>query len=209
MKVLQPEEIAGNIFQRGIKAFFWMLLRMVYRIKVRGRHNIPEGPAILAPNHVAGIDAVLIAAHVGRMTHFAMYWKIFNKVAWIVEPMGAFPIASAEENPKVYAAAFDHMSKALDNGELVCIFPEGKLTTDGEIAAFRGGIMKLLQRNPVPVVPVALKGLWGTYFSKMRPGLFHMPDHFMHKIEIIMGRPLPPTCTLADIEKRVRRLNRA
>lgn len=179
-----------NLIQHAFKVFLWVLLRLLYRVRVHHIERIPrEGAAILAPNHVAAIDAVLIAAHVSRPVRYAAYWKIYNRLSWVLEPLGAFPIASKEENPVVYARAFEIIAETLDNGGLLCIFPEGALTLDGNVAEFRSGILKILERNPVPVIPIGLTGLWGSYFSRKKPGWFKLPEHWMAKIHMIVGQP--------------------
>ena len=196
-----------NIFQATVKAWVWAFLRFLYRVRVRGTKNLPrEGAAILVPNHVTFLDAMLIAAHVERPVRYAMYWKIFNKLKWIVAPMGAFPIASKEENQIVYDSAFQTMRDTLASGGLLCIFPEGKLTTDGRMNEFRPGILKLLESQPVPVIPVGLGGLWGSYFSRKKKGLFKLPEHWMAKITMVVGTPMPATVSLDDLRARVRLL---
>jgi 1-acyl-sn-glycerol-3-phosphate acyltransferase len=195
-----------NITQRAIKALFWMLLRLIYRVKVRARSNIPFGAAVLIPNHVSFIDAVLIASHIDRPVHFAMYWRIYKKIRWIARPMGAFPIASPTENKEVYDAAFRHIGRVLDRGELVCIFPEGMITHTGEMNEFKGGVKKILSLNPVPVIPVGLRGLWGSYFSRKKKGVFKLPDHFMAKIEMVVGQRLHYSDSLEDMQAAVAEL---
>lgn len=194
-----------NIFQHATTAFIWIVLRFLYRIDVLHLDRIPKHGAILAPNHVSFIDAVLISAHVRRPVAFAMYWKIYNKLSWIVRPLGAFPIASKSENPQVYELAFYHMANELRSGNLVCIFPEGMLTTDGELNEFRNGILKLLKLHPVETVPIALKGLWGTYFSKKKRGIFKLPDRWMSKIVMEVGYPLPPN-DIVELEPQIRKM---
>ncbi len=188
-----------NIFQRGAVAFIWIVLRFLYRIDIKHIDRIPEKSAILAPNHVSFIDAALIAAHVRRPVHFAMHWRIYKWFKWIVRPMGAFPIASKEENAQIYQEAFQHMRWALIKGDLVCIFPEGMLTLDGELNPFRNGVLKLLDLYPTLTVPIALKGLWGTYFSRAKPGWFKLPVRWMSKITMEVGEPL----TKVQVEKRL------
>lgn len=177
--------------QHFIKAFLWVLLRLLYRVRIRHADRIPTtGAAILVPNHVASIDAGLIAAHVFRPVRYAMYWKIYNRLSWLVQPLGAFPIASREENESIYERAFEIIAETLDRGELLCIFPEGALTLDGEVGEFRSGILKIRERNRVPVIPIGLVGLWGSYFSRKKPGIFHLPDHWMAKIHMVVGEPI-------------------
>lgn len=186
-----------NPIQHFIKAFLWTLLRLLYRMRTRHAERIPKtGAAILVPNHVTAIDAGIIAAHVFRPVRYATYWKIYDRLSWVLKPLGAFPIASKDENPTVNKRAFEIISETLDDGGLLCIFPEGALTLDGETAEFKNGILKILERNPVPVIPIGLTGLWGSYFSRKKPGFFKLPDRWMTKIKMIVGEPI--TTPIAD-----------
>lgn len=196
-----------NPIQTAIKAAIWAALRTLYRVQAFNEVNIPDrGAAILVPNHVSLLDAVVIAAHVERPVHFAMHWKIYNALKWVVAPLGAFPIAGRGDDPTTYETAFSHIDRLLAAGELLCIFPEGKITRTGELDAFRPGVLKILDRNPVPVIPVGLRGLWGSYFSYKRPGIFKLPEHWMARIEMVVGEPLPPSASLPQIEQSVRTL---
>ena len=85
---------------------------------------------------------------------------------WFFQLGGAIPIASQREDPAIYAQAFARARRVLDAGDLLCIFPEGALTRDGALGEFKGGVMKLLETHPVPVVPLALQNLWGSFFSR-------------------------------------------
>ena len=185
------------------RAIIWVVLRFLYQVRVRHLERIPDGPAVLVPNHVTMIDAGLIAAHVRRKVHYAMNWKIYRALRWAVAPIGAFPIASRGDDPAVYEQSFARIAAILDRGELLCIFPEGRLTLDGEVGEFRKGLLKILERNPVPVVPVGLRGLWGSYFSQKKPGLLKWPGHYMEKIEMVVGEPLPPDTPLDEVRARV------
>jgi 1-acyl-sn-glycerol-3-phosphate acyltransferase len=82
----------------------------------------------------------------------------------------AIPIAPQKADPAVYENAFAEARRVLDDGQLLCIFPEGAITRDGTLQAFKGGIMKILETHPVPVVPIALQNLWGSYFSRAEAG---------------------------------------
>jgi 1-acyl-sn-glycerol-3-phosphate acyltransferase len=195
-----------NIIQRAVKASVWVALRLIYRVRTNNIDRIPAtGAAILTPNHVSLLDALLIAAHTPRQVHYAMYYKIYAWTKWITAPMGAFPIAGKSENPAIYEAAFNHIAACLDKGDLVCIFPEGKITTTGEMDDLRSGILKIHSRNQVPVIPVGLKGLWGSYFSYKKKGLFKLPDHFMAKIEMNVGQP-HDTVVLEDLSSDIKQL---
>jgi 1-acyl-sn-glycerol-3-phosphate acyltransferase len=151
----------------------WVVTRLVYRFKVRGDEHIPvEGAAILVCNHVSFVDAVLLMAASPRPIRFIMDHRIFAipVLGWMFKLAKAIPIASQKEDPQVYDNAFAQARKVLADGDLLCIFPEGAITRDGQLAAFKGGIMKILETHPVPVVPVALQNLWGSFFSRVEQG---------------------------------------
>jgi 1-acyl-sn-glycerol-3-phosphate acyltransferase len=149
----------------------WLLVHSIYRLKASGTENIPEeGPALLVCNHQSLADALIITAACRRPIRFVMYYAIFNVpvLRFIFRSMKAIPIAGAKEAPQVLEQAYEEIAAALADGQLVCIFPEGQLTHDGEIGPFRPGVRRILDRTPVPVVPMALSGLWRSIFSRNR-----------------------------------------
>ena len=151
----------------------WLLTHVVYRFKVRGDEHIPaQGAAILVCNHVSFVDAVLLMAASPRPIRFIMDHRIFaTPVLGTLFRLGkAIPIAPHKDDPAAYERAFAQARRVLDDGELLCIFPEGGLTRDGELGQFKGGVMKILQTHPVPVVPMALSKLWGSFFSRAERG---------------------------------------
>ncbi len=148
----------------------WVLTHFVYRFKVRGEEHIPTtGPAILACNHVSFIDAVLLMAASPRPIRFIMDHRIFKipVLGWLFKLAKAIPIAPRSEDPAAYEAAFAAAAQVLKEGDLLAIFPEGGITKDGTLQEFKGGLMKILEQQPVPVVPMALTNLWGSYFSRV------------------------------------------
>jgi len=152
----------------------FILSRCVYRFKIKGSDNIPtKGAAVLTCNHVSFVDAVLLMAASPRPIYFVMDHRIFKipVLGWLFRLGKAIPIASRAEDPQAYEAAFEAAAKVLCDGNLLAIFPEGGLTRDGELQAFKGGIMKILDRAArdtltVPVIPMALTHLWGSVFSR-------------------------------------------
>lgn len=169
----------------------WLLSHSMYRVSHRGLGNIPEeGAALLVCNHVSFVDALLLAGAIRRPIRFVMYYKIYNLpvLNFVFRTVGAVPIAGRGEDLAVYEAAFARIAAYLAGGELVCIFPEGKLTGDGEVDAFKGGVNTILKANPVPVVPLALQGLWGSFFSRAPgKGLF---KRFWSRVAVVAGAPL-------------------
>jgi len=151
----------------------WMLTHCVYRFKVTGDQHIPiTGAAVLACNHVSFVDAVLLMAASPRPIVFLMDHRIFQVpvLGWLFRLAKAIPIAPRAEDPKAYEAAFAAAAKVLQDGDLLGIFPEGGITKDGTLQEFKGGIMKILEMAPVPVIPMALTNLWGSYFSRIDNG---------------------------------------
>ena len=147
----------------------WLLIHTVYRLEKRGLENIPEeGAAVVVANHVSFVDALVILAASPRPIRFVMDHSIFKipVLSFVFRTGKAIPIASAKEDEALLNAAYDEIARALGQGELVGIFPEGRITDTGELYPFRGGIRRIVERTPVPVVPLALKGLWGSYFSR-------------------------------------------
>lgn len=190
----------------------WILINTLYRVQTRGLENIPEhGPAILVCNHVSFMDPLIILGSVRRPVRFVMYYKIFNipLVKHLFRAAKAIPIAGAKEDPEILQRAFDEIDKELAAGNLVCIFPEGGITRDGTIQPFRPGVEKTLARRPVPVVPMAVRGLWGSIFSRSNSALGRMrlPRRFRSKIELVVAPPIPAEqAKAATLEAKVREL---
>ncbi len=151
----------------------FVLSRVVYRFKVRGDEHIPvQGAAILVCNHVSFVDAVLLMAASPRPIRFLMDHRIFRVplLGTLFRLGKAIPIAPRDEDPAAYEAAFTAAQQVLAEGDLLGLFPEGGITADGQLQPFKGGIMKILQLQPVPVVPIALRNLWGSFFSRIEQG---------------------------------------
>lgn len=190
----------------------WILINTLYRIRTEGLDQIPEhGPALLVCNHVSYMDALIVAGSVRRPARFVMYYKIFNipVMSFIFRTAKAIPIASNREDPALLEKSFEEIDRALAEGEIVCIFPEGGLTSDGEIARFRPGVERILARRPVPVVPLAIRGLWGSLFSRRDSGAGRMrlPRRFWSRIVLSVGDPVDPAeASAAVLEQRVRAL---
>lgn len=194
-----------------MRFLIWVLTHTMYRVRHRGLENIPdEGAAVLACNHVSLVDGPLIAGAVRRPIRFVMYEPIYRTpvLHFIFKTGKAIPIASRKENPAAYEAAFEKIGEALDAGDLIGIFPEGRLSSDGELGAFRKGIEKILERNPVPVVPMALRGLWGSFFSRAHgPAMSRPFARFWSRVELVADAPIPGESVSAErLRERVAEL---
>ena len=174
----------------------WLIMHSIYRIGKHDLNHIPEeGAAILACNHVSFVDPVVIGAVSPRPMRFVMYHKIYKLpvLQHFFKQAGAIPIAPMKEDPELLAEAYEKIAQALDRGELLCIFPEGGLTPDGDLQELKPGIEKILERSPAPVIPMAISGLWGTWFSRKRGrAMKGWPRDWMKKINVYTGNLMQP-----------------
>jgi 1-acyl-sn-glycerol-3-phosphate acyltransferase len=196
----------------------WVLSHWVYRFKVHGDVHIPtEGPALLVCNHVSFVDAVLLMAASPRPIYFLMDHRIFRVpvLGWLFRLAKAIPIAPRAEDAAAYEAAFDTAARVLREGDLLAIFPEGGITRDGTLQPFKGGVAKILERARtdglvVPVVPMALTNLWGSYFSRIEGGTA-MARPFRRgvwsRVGLYIGAPVAPAdATPERLHQRVAHL---
>jgi 1-acyl-sn-glycerol-3-phosphate acyltransferase len=175
----------------------WMLIHTVYRLDAKDLDRIPDdGPAVIVCNHVSFVDALVITAACRRPIRFVMDHRIFRTplLSFVFRTNRCIPIASAKEDPALLERAYEQIAHALEAGDLVGIFPEGRITDTGELYPFKSGITRIVARTPVPVVPLALRGLWGSFFSRkdgpamsrpLRRGLFS-------RIELVAGERVAP-----------------
>ncbi len=205
--------VAGYIFlvvpEYLLRFIAWIATRLVYRFEVRGDEHIPtEGAAILVCNHVSFVDAILLMAASPRPIVFIMDHRIFKLpvLGTLFRFAKAVPIAPQKEDPQAYEQAFARARAVLDAGDLLCIFPEGAITRDGTLGEFKGGVMKLLEANPVPVVPLALRNLWGSFFSRIEGNAMSKPFRrgFFSRVGLVAGEPVPPAqVTPGGLRERV------
>ncbi len=176
----------------------WILIHTIHRVHTVNRDRIPdEGAAVLVCNHVSYVDAIVIMAASPRPIRFVMDHRIFKipVLAWLFKTAKAIPIAPAKENPELMERAFAQIAAALKDGDLVCIFPEGKLTSTGEMNEFRGGIKKIIERTPVPVIPMALSGLWGSMWTRSAGNPFQRSFKRgpLSALQLTVGEAVAPT----------------
>ena len=189
----------------------WVLARCMYRLRVKGHSHIPyEGRAILVCNHVSYVDWLILAAAIKRPIRFVMYYK-FSEIPvfkYLMKQAGVIPIAGKNEDPNIFSQAFIQVAESLAQGDLVCIFPEGNLTKTGEIQEFKKGIEHILAKNPVPVVPMALEGLWGSLFSHHgAKAKTKLARRFWYPIQLTISPPLQPeNVTALALEMKVKDL---
>ncbi|MEM5435457.1 MFS transporter [Paraburkholderia diazotrophica] len=186
----------------------WLLVHTFYRIRLVHAERIPEeGAAVLVCNHVSYVDAIVIMAESPRPIRFVMDHRIFRTpfAGWLFRHAKAIPIAPAHEDGEMLKRAYDACAEALDDGDLVCIFPEGKLTSTGDMNPFRHGVSEILRRAPAPVVPMALRGLWGSVWSRSADARFPRPIHkgVMSRLTLAVGEPLEPAQATPEVLQQI------
>lgn len=169
----------------------WLLIHTVYHMKPKGLDKIPEeGPLVLVCNHVSYVDALIISGCIRRPVRFVMDYKIYSLpiLNFIFRTAKTIPIAGKYEDESILHKAFDDIDDALANGDVVCIFPEGKLSFNGKMNTFRDGVERIIQRRAVPVIPMALQGLWGSVFSRYKSNIFYrLFKGFKSGIGLVVG----------------------
>jgi 1-acyl-sn-glycerol-3-phosphate acyltransferase len=214
---LQNALVAAYIFtllpEFLIRFLAWILINALYRIRASGLEHIPrEGPAVLVCNHVSYMDALIVGGTVRRPVRFVMYYRIFEipLLKLLFSTAKAIPIAPAREDQALLDEAFERIDAELAAGNVVCIFPEGAITRDGKIHEFRPGVEAILARRPVPVIPMALSGMWGSWFSrsKTRPeAVRRLPGRLFARVNLRVGEAVPAKeASAASLELLVRTL---
>ena len=171
--------------------------RAAYRVSVEGYENLPEqGPALLICNHLSYADSILLFGTFTRRTHFIVDNKYYRMplLKPFLRSAQTIPISSPVGNRKLYESSLDRACAGLDKGDLLFIFPEGRLSPEGDTIRFKRGVEQILMRRPVAVVPVAIDELWGSWFSHglSSPALSGWPSWRRRSVTIRIGKPLQP-----------------
>ncbi|MED5448233.1 MAG: MFS transporter [Planctomycetota bacterium] len=195
--------------QASIRMFIWILSRVIYRVKVFGRENIPDqGGALIVANHVTYMDGFLLLTSSSRPIRFVAHADHINRfgIARLSQLMGVIPIRSTD-GPKAIVASLREARAAVENGELVCIFPEGQLTPSGHVEQFHRGMMKIVDGLNAPIVPIFLDELWGSIFShKGGRIIWKLPRRWPYPVAIHVGEPLACPDTVEEVREAVLQL---
>lgn len=181
-----------------LRLYVVVICKIFYSLKVKNAENVPaEGPCVVVANHVTLVDWLFLASGTDRPVRFVMFHTYYNMplAHYLFRDGGAIPIGSGRSHPELLQQAFESIHEALLDDQMVIIFPEGKLTDDGEVDEFKRGIEKILERDPVPVLPMGLKGLWGTRWSRAEGRRFH----YRPPIELVVGEVLQPHGLTAEV----------
>jgi acyl-[acyl-carrier-protein]-phospholipid O-acyltransferase/long-chain-fatty-acid--[acyl-carrier-protein] ligase len=189
------------------EAFFRFILlglaHTLYRVRVLGRSNVPgEGGALLVPNHVSFADGLFLFASTDRPIRFVIYAPYFDMpiLGWFLRAMKAIPI-SPGGGPKMILHAFREAGRALDDGELVCVFPEGQLTRTGMMAPFQRGLQRIVKGRTTPIIPVHLDRLMGSIFSPASHRRW--PERIPYRVTVSFGTPMPAESSLFELRQSI------
>jgi acyl-[acyl-carrier-protein]-phospholipid O-acyltransferase/long-chain-fatty-acid--[acyl-carrier-protein] ligase len=192
-----------------LRLALWLAAHTLYRLDIAGRENVPaKGGALLAPNHVSMADAALLIASLDQPVRFLMFKGSYEHplVKPFAKMLRVIPIAS-DQGPREMIHSLREATQALNDGELVCIFPEGQMTRIGQMLPFRRGMERILKGVEVPVIPVNLDGVWGSIFSFAGGKfLWKFPRQIPYPVRVTFGRPLPPTATSSEARQAVQDL---
>ncbi|MBR7103791.1 MAG: MFS transporter [Lentisphaeria bacterium] len=178
-----------------------------YKLKISGAENNPErGGALLLSNHVSAVDSILISACTSRQIRFLLYEDYFSLplLGAVARMTGFFKVPSAGK-AKSLGVLLENVRSHIENGGLVCVFPEGRLTTNGLVGEFKPGYERMLPANAdIPIIPVNISFAWGNVFSNFftRPGL-RKKFSFPFFSAVTFGKPLPRNATAFEIRQRI------
>ncbi len=208
--------IAGTIYSFWLlpdsffRFLFWLVIRLVYRIRIIGKENLPlKGPALIVANHVSFVDGLLVLASTHRFVRFMVY-SGFTRIPglqWLAKTLKVIPI-STEDGPRAIVKSLKEATESLNRGELVCIFAEGQISRTGQLLPFRGGMEKILKGTDAPIIPVHLDRVWGSIFSfKGRKFFWKMPSKVPYPVTISFGEPLANDTPVDEVRQRVQELS--
>jgi hypothetical protein len=190
----------------------WILSNVLYRVRVAGLERVPEkGPCLVVCNHVSFVDFLILMGALRRPARFVMDRKMSQipVLSILFRQAKVIPITSFKEDPALVQRAFDTVHEELARGRIVVIFPEGGLTWDGKMIPFKAGVERILARDAVPVVPMALNGLWGGFFSRKsgRAMTRPFPRGVHNPVWLTIGQPVPgDRATAATLQDAVTEL---
>jgi len=192
-----------------LRFIIWLLTHTIYKIKVVGEENIPkEGGALLVCNHVSYVDWALILTTLQRNIRFVTDRQFMNLK--LIKPFlklaKAIPV-SEHDGPKKLVKSLNLAKQALKEGELVCLFAEGRLTRTGNILQFRKGLEHIVKGTNCPIIPVHLDRIWGSIFSYERGKyFFKIPKIIPYPVTVSYGKPLPSDSTAFEVRNKVMEL---
>src|SRR5438876_1774165 len=174
--------------ERALYFFGRPLVRCFYRVTARGLENLPAGGFLLVPNHISWVDALILQLACPRPIRYVIDQEYFHKPILhpILRTIGCIPISKRQSHAAVRVAA-----EKLNEGEIVCVFPEGELERRGTLLRLQRGYEVIARHAEAHVVPVWLDQLWGSIFSFQGGKFFRkFPKRLRYPVTVAFGKPL-------------------
>ncbi|MGC2659141.1 MAG: acyl-[ACP]--phospholipid O-acyltransferase [Bryobacteraceae bacterium] len=188
-----------------VRFLLYLLTHAMYRIRIHGKENLPQhGPALVVANHASYVDGFLIGACIQRFVRFMVTAEWYDRFAGALSLFHAVRVPAG--NRRAVVQAIESAREELKNGHVVCIFAEGALTLNGNIAEFHRGLERIVEGLDVPVIPVHIGGAWGSIFSfDRRASLIRSLRRLPFPITVSFGAPLFQPCAF-DVRQAVAEL---
>lgn len=188
----------------------WLLVNLMYRPQIKGIENLPkEGPILLACNHVSMVDWLIVMGAIRRPTRFIMQQNLFETpiLNYLLKHSKVIPLVGPGANLSQLETSYKHIDAKIREGQIICIFPEEKMTRDGNLGKLKPDILNIIQQNPIPTVPMAINNLWGSMFSHKNKSFIKAPRKFWNTINLNIGTPiLAEDLSLERLEQEIRKL---
>ena len=173
-----------------------------YRIAVQGFHNMPsQGAVLMLGNHISWLDWALIQIASPRPVRFVMDKQIYQKwyLTWFLDLFGVIPISKSSSKDALVA-----INQCLQQGEVVCLFPEGSISRNGQLGEFKKGFERCVEDVDGVILPFYLRGLWGSRFSRSGTKLQQLSTQVIRRDIIVgLGETLPITSDAAAVKQAV------
>lgn len=199
------------LWMKSLRTLGRALLHTGYRYRVEGLQHLPhDGAALIVSNHVSFHDWLFVGASLPRPPRFVMHQHHhqYPLLRAFFDASRVIPIAPKKQDPARLEAAMEAIDQALAAGEVVVIFPEGNMTPDGLLQEFKPGLERIVQRRPVPVIPIGIQGLYGSFFSKAGGAPMQgWPKRFRAEVKVEIGAPIPPSeASVVLVRSRIARM---
>ncbi len=181
-------------------------VKIAYNVRLYGAENMPTtGGCLVVCNHLSYSDGIILASHLPRRGRFLVYRRFVDLpvIGLFMRAAGVIPV-DAEDSRRALLASIDAAVNAAKAGEVVVIFPEGKLTRSGQMDTFRSGLERIASRAGVPIVPAHLDGLWGTISSRAASRAWPRP---WRPVTLRIGAALPTSTSAAKARNAVMTLS--
>lgn len=191
--------------QSLVRFIFSRLISSRYKTTVLGMKNIPaSGGVLLLGNHISWIDWAIIQIASPRPIRFVMIKDIYERwyLKWFFDLFGCIPIKAGPGSHQ----SFKEIAQRLNQGEVVCLFPEGAISKNGQLSEFKRGFEKAAQAadSSVIILPFYIQGLWGSQFSLSNASLTRLPSSGLRReLLVAFGKPLNKSSTAHEVKQQV------